>query len=90
MRVRIEPRRKTDRRGYLCMPLKENVPHPKSKSWKLTTCKGCGRECWDRPYQGHQQPDRLRRGSTPQERTRAKVYATGNKWAIENFNDTHN
>ena len=43
-----------------------------------------------RPYQGHQQPDRLRRGSTPQERTRAKVYATGNKWAIENFNDTHN
>ena len=43
-----------------------------------------------RPYQGHQQPDRLQRDSTPQERTRAKVYATGNKWAIENFNDTHN
>ena len=30
------------------------------------------------------------RGSTPQERTRAKVYATGNKWAMENFNATHN
>ena len=43
-----------------------------------------------RLYQGHQQPDRLRRDSTPQERTRAKVYATGNKWAVENFNDTHN
>jgi hypothetical protein len=29
------------------------------------------------------------RGTTPQERTRAKVQATGNRWAIENFNDTH-
>lgn len=26
---------------------------------------------------------------TPYERTRAQVYATGNKWAIENFNATH-
>ena len=26
---------------------------------------------------------------TPYERTRASVYATGNKWAIENFNATH-
>lgn len=24
------------------------------------------------------------------ERTRAQVYATGNKWAIENFEATHN
>jgi protein-arginine kinase activator protein McsA len=30
------------------------------------------------------------RGTTPQERTRAKVQATGNRWAIENFNETHN
>ena len=30
------------------------------------------------------------RGSTPQERIRAKVQATGNKWAVENFRDTHN
>lgn len=30
------------------------------------------------------------RGSTPQERIRAKVQATGNKWAMENFNATHN
>lgn len=29
------------------------------------------------------------RGSTPQERVRAKVQATGNKWAMENFRDTH-
>ena len=27
---------------------------------------------------------------TPYERTRAKVYSTGNKWAIENFKATHN
>ena len=33
-----------------------------------------------------QQPKRL----TPYERTRAQVYASGNKWAIENFNATHN
>ena len=30
-------------------------------------------------------PDRR----TPQERTRAAVYATGNKWAIENYEATH-
>lgn len=30
------------------------------------------------------------RGSTPQERVRANVQATGNKWAMENFRDTHN
>lgn len=26
---------------------------------------------------------------TPYERTRRQVYATGNKWAIENFHATH-
>ena len=30
------------------------------------------------------------RDSAPQERVRAKVQATGNKWAMENFRDTHN
>ena len=29
------------------------------------------------------------RGLSPYERTRAQVYATGNKWAIENFEATH-
>ena len=32
--------------------------------------------------------DQIRRLS-PQERTRAAVYGSGNKWAIENFNATH-
>ena len=27
---------------------------------------------------------------SPYERTRNAVYATGNRWAIENFNATHN
>jgi hypothetical protein len=27
---------------------------------------------------------------SPYERTKAAVYATGNKWAIENFDATHN
>lgn len=27
---------------------------------------------------------------TPYERTRQQVYASGNKWAIANFNATHN
>ena len=26
---------------------------------------------------------------SPYERTKAQVYATGNKWAIENFHATH-
>lgn len=30
-----------------------------------------------------------RRTASPYERTRAMVYATGNKWAIENFNAVH-
>lgn len=29
------------------------------------------------------------RTMSPQEKTRAAVYATGNKWAIENYNATH-
>ncbi len=29
------------------------------------------------------------RPATPYERCRNAVYATGNKWAIENFNATH-
>ena len=27
--------------------------------------------------------------ASPYQRTKAQVYATGNKWAIENFNATH-
>lgn len=33
--------------------------------------------------------DRFSRPLSPYERTKAQVYATGNKWAIENFHATH-
>lgn len=35
------------------------------------------------------QRPRENRAASPYERTRARVYATGNRWAIENFNATH-
>lgn len=34
--------------------------------------------------------DEVKKYQTPQERTKAAVQATGNKWAMENFNATHN
>ena len=36
-----------------------------------------------------EKPSRKTRPLTPQERCRNAVYATGNRWAIENFNATH-
>lgn len=47
MEVKIEPRKKTDRGGYLMMPLRRNVPNPKNNDWKLVRCPACGAECWD-------------------------------------------
>ena len=44
-------------------------------------CNSCGRVLKAR----QPEPASVRRMS-PYERTRAAVYATGNKWAIENFN----
>lgn len=49
MKIKITPRKTGDRGGFLCMPLRKNVPRPKNKTWKLTTCPECGSECWDRP-----------------------------------------
>ncbi len=46
--VKIEPRRASDKGGYLCMPLRQNVPEGR-KGWKLVNCPECGRECWERP-----------------------------------------
>ena len=49
---------------------------------KTMICDNCGTmEALDSVPQG---------SLTPQERTRLAVAATGNKWAIENFNATHN
>ena len=49
MYVKIMPRKTTDRGGYLPMPLREKVPEPRNKKWKLTKCPFCGAECWEQP-----------------------------------------
>lgn len=46
-------------------------------------CECCGRTFEDYNW------DKSSRKPTPYERTKAQVYATGNKWAIENFHATH-
>lgn len=46
--IKIGARKSTDRGGYICMPLADNVPEGRP-DWKLTTCPECGRECWYRP-----------------------------------------
>ena len=52
------------------------------KDNKTMICDQCGTEEALEDYQKGM-------NQTPQERTRAQVYATGNKWAIENFEATH-
>ena len=29
------------------MSMKKNIPEPKHKDWKLTTCPQCGQQCWE-------------------------------------------
>ena len=49
MNVKIEPRKVTDRGGYIVMPLLRDVPVPGNPEWRLVTCPGCSRNCWRRP-----------------------------------------
>ena len=48
MNIKIEPRKMTDRGGYLMLPLVKNIPYPANDTWKKSTCPKCGAECWDR------------------------------------------
>jgi hypothetical protein len=50
MEIEVKPRKKTDRGGYLCMPLCKNVPEGKPE-WKKVSCPICGEMCWERPGQ---------------------------------------
>lgn len=60
MDVKIEPRKKSDRGGYLMMPLLKNVPIAPRASWKLVRCPVCGAKCWDRPYpEGWEEPEKM-------------------------------
>ena len=65
---------------------------------EITVCSKCGSK--DIEYLGQdrcycnecksEQNSRDKIIESPYERTRSLVYATGNRWAIENFNETHN
>ena len=47
-KLRMEPRKITDRGGWLCMPLVQNVPEGK-EGWEKVHCSVCGELCWKRP-----------------------------------------
>lgn len=47
-------------------------------------------EMLSKMFSGATTSSRPQRKMSHYERTRAQVYATGNKWAIENFEATHN
>ena len=34
MNIKIEPRKTTDRGGYLMLPLIKNIPYPANDTWK--------------------------------------------------------
>ena len=47
MKKMIRPRYKGERGGTLTMSMKKNIPEPKHKDWKPTTCPQCGQQCWE-------------------------------------------
>lgn len=65
---------------------------------EITVCSKCGSK--DIEYLGQdrcycnecksEQKSRDKIIESPYERTKSLVYATGNRWAIESFNATHN
>ena len=48
MNFDIRPRLPSDRGGYVCLPLKSNVPEG-HEGWTLVRCPECGAECWRDP-----------------------------------------
>ncbi len=44
----IQPRKATDKGGWLCMPLADNIPNGK-KGWRKIHCPICGDMRWKRP-----------------------------------------
>lgn len=49
-----------------------------------------GSDYWTtQPGRGKVKMTAIDYSGSPYERTKAQVYATGNKWAIENFHATH-
>ena len=58
---------------------------------KTSICDECGTREALEDFRIHQKKQTVKKGRkmTPQDRTRAQVYGSGNKWAIENFEATH-
>ncbi|MBO5610605.1 MAG: hypothetical protein J5929_09605 [Eubacterium sp.] len=56
---------------------------------KTMICDDCGTAEALRDFGVYVHKNKPNRRLNHQERTRAQVYATGNKWAIENFEATH-
>lgn len=46
--MKIEPRKQSDRGGWLCMPLVSSAPEGK-EGWEKVQCPVCGELCWKRP-----------------------------------------
>lgn len=46
--MKIEPRKESDRGGWLCMPLLASVPEGK-EGWEKVRWPVCGALCWKRP-----------------------------------------
>ncbi len=44
----IRPRKRSERGGYLTMPLVSNIQKGED-GWKAVKCPGCGTDCWQRP-----------------------------------------
>ena len=58
---------------------------------KMNICNECGTREALEDYAAYQRKVLAKKGKRmiPQERTKAQVYASGNKWAIENYEATH-
>lgn len=77
----ITPERKDDMECPICGRQVERLLALSRTDNKTMICEECGtREALESLPSG---------ALTPQERRKIAVMATGNRWAIENFNDTH-
>lgn len=63
--------------------LMESVKDEETLKYALQIAYNEGFKESEKKHETHSRP------LSPYERTRNAVYATGNKWAIENFNATH-
>ncbi len=71
-----------ERKCPICGKIYSEYPALSRRDNKTYICPDCGTA---EALKDYFTPTRL----SPYERTKRQVYATGNKWAIENFHATH-